>query len=70
MSKQKHTPSKPTVREMAQIFVDYGRLNHREFDMQHGDRVRELHTHFNMPPMSRAIDTILEAMSVALKGDE
>jgi hypothetical protein len=55
-----------TLEELARMFVDYDRIASQEWDEKHAEKVYALAEHFDMPPGSTAIDTLREAMAVAL----
>jgi hypothetical protein len=55
-----------TLEELAQMFVDYDRIASREWDEKYAEKVFALAEHFDMPRGSSVIDTLREAMAVAL----
>jgi hypothetical protein len=55
-----------TLEELAQMFVDYDHIASREWDEKWAEKIAVLAEHFDMPPGSTVIDTLREAMAVAL----
>ena len=55
-----------TPEELAQMFVDYDQIATEEWDKKHAEKLVVLAEHFDMPPVSTVIDTLREAMAVAL----
>ena len=54
------------LEELAQMFVDYDRIASQEWDDKYAEKITALAELFDMPPGSTAIDTLREAMAVAL----
>jgi hypothetical protein len=55
-----------TLEELAHMFVDHDHIASREWDKKYAEKIVVLAEHFGMPPGSTVIDTLREAMAVAL----
>ena len=55
-----------SLEELARMFVDYDHVASQEWDKKYAEKFIVLAKHFDMPPGSTVIDTLREAMAVAL----
>ncbi len=52
--------------ELAHMFVDYDRIESREWDRKYAEKIAILAKHFHMPPGSTVDEILREAMAAVL----
>jgi len=55
-----------TLKNLAQMFVDFDRISSQEWDEKYGKRAAILSKHFQMKSGDFVLDTLREAMEVVL----